>query len=280
MKKRKNKIYARIRAAIQLFYFLFFSSAYTAAFGGVKYIAAQLGAGEEIQWTAFVAALAGLCGFTIVFGRFFCGFACAFGSLGDGLYASFQWLCKKCKKKPAKLSVRLCEGLSTVKYLVLAGIAVLSFLGIYPRLRGISPWDVFSMVRAGNFRLEGYAPAAALLALIFAGMCVQERFFCRFLCPMGAVFSMLPVLPVFALHRSRENCKKGCSGCTRKCPSHVELPEDGSWETAGDCFQCQKCIGACPRENIHCGWKELRGNEALFTLVRAGALAGVLIWIS
>ncbi len=279
MKKRKKKIYARMRAAIQLFCFLFFSAAYTAAFGGVKYIAAQLGAGERIQWTAFVAALAGLCGFTIVFGRFFCGFACAFGSLGDGLYASFQWICKKCKKKPVKLSEGLCEWLSAVKYLVLAGIAVLSFLGIYPRLRGISPWDVFSMLHAGNLRLEGYMPGAALLALIVVGMCVQERFFCRFLCPLGAVFSMLPALPVFALHRRREDCLKGCSGCVRRCPAHIELPEDGSYEAAGDCFQCQKCIGTCPRENIHCGYKKLRGNEALFTLFRAGALFAVLVWI-
>ena len=36
-----------------------------------------------------------------------------------------------------------------------------------------------------------------ILLLLMVGMCVQERFFCRFFCPMGAVFSLLPVLSVF-----------------------------------------------------------------------------------
>lgn len=109
MKIQKKKIHPYVRAAIQLICFLFFSSAFTAAFGGIKYIASQLGAGEKIQWTAFVAALAGLCAFTIIFGRFFCGFACAFGSLGDAVHWLYLWICKKIKKKPIRLRADLCE---------------------------------------------------------------------------------------------------------------------------------------------------------------------------
>lgn len=279
MKIQKKKIQRYVRAAIQLLCFIFFSSAFTAAFGGVKYIAAQLGAGEKIEWTAFVAALAGLCAFTVVFGRFFCGMACAFGSLGDAVHALYRWTCKKLKKKSAKLSTELCEKLSAVKYLVLATIVALSFFGLYGKMRGTSPWDVFSMVHAGNLRLAEYIPGTIVLLLIIGGMCVQERFFCRFLCPMGAVFSLLPVLPFFALRRDREECLKGCSGCTRKCPSDIELAADGSYEMDGDCFQCQKCIGTCPKENIHCGWSVLRGNEILFTLLRTGLLIGLYLWI-
>ncbi|MCI8813716.1 MAG: 4Fe-4S binding protein [Lachnospiraceae bacterium] len=280
MKKDKKKMRQWLRTLLQLLFFIFFSSAFTAAFGGVKYIAAQLGAGERVDWTAFVAALAGLCGFTIIFGRFFCGFACAFGSLGGALYRICQWICKKCKKKPLRLSEKICRALSAVKYFVLAAIAVMCFVGVYPQMRGTSPWDVFSMLHGGNFRLEGYLPGVLLLALILVGMCVQERFFCRFLCPMGAVFSLLPALPFFAVRRSREGCRKGCAACARKCPSHLEIPWDGSYEPMGDCFQCQKCMDACPRENIHCGFKELRGNEIIWTLLRAGALCMVLLWMS
>ncbi len=279
MKIQKKKSRRYLRAAIQLICFLFFSSAFTAAFGGVKYIAAQLGAGAKIERTAFVAALAGLCGYTIIFGRFFCGMACAFGSLGDAVHASYRWICKKMKKRPVKLGEDLCEKLSAVKYLVLAAIVVLCFFGIYPDLRGLSPWDVFSMFHAGDLKLGGYIPGLIVLLAILGGMCVQERFFCRFLCPMGAVFSLLPVLPYFALRRSREDCLKGCAGCTRKCPSDIGLAGDGSYETDGDCFQCQKCIGTCPKENIHCGWKDLRGDEIAFTLLRAGMLIGLYLWV-
>lgn len=57
----------------------------------------------------------------------------------------------------------------------------------------------FSMLHAGNFKLGGYIVGLVLLVLILVGMAFQERFFCRVLCPMGAVFSMLPVLPLFTL---------------------------------------------------------------------------------
>lgn len=132
---------------------------------------------------------------------------------------------------------------------------------------------------AGNFKLGGYLVGLVLLVLIIAGMCFEERFFCRNFCPMGAVFSLLPVLPFFALHRDRENCIKGCKACTKKCPSNIGLPEDGSPKVEGDCFQCQKCIDTCPKGNIHTGVKGLCGNEFWFTILRAVILLMLLLWL-
>ena len=145
-------------------------------------------------------------------------------------------------------------------------------------IRGKSPWDVFSMIHAGNFGFERYTVGGIVLILLVVGMCFQKRFFCRFFCPMGAVFSILPVLPFFSLHRDRENCIKNCTACTRKCPSGIELPRKGSLEVRGDCFQCQKCIDTCPKSNIHCGIHELIGNEILFSLFRAILLFCLLMW--
>ena len=135
------------------------------------------------------------------------------------------------------------------------------------------------MLHAGNFKLGGYLVGHVLLVLILVGMCFEERFFCRNFCPMGAVFSLLPVLPFFALHRDRENCIKGCKACTKKCPSNIGLPEDGSPKVEGDCFQCQKCIDTCPKGNIHTGVKGLCGNEFWFTILRAVILLILLLWL-
>lgn len=277
--KQRKQLHIWLRALIQLLYFLFLPSAYTAAFGGVKYIFTQLGASEKIGLTSFVTVLIVLCVYTIVFGRFFCGFACAFGSFGDAVHALYVQICKKMKKKPVKLKPELSVKLSLLKYVVLAVIVIMCFGGVYGRAHGTSPWDVFSMLHAGNFALGGYAPGIVLLLLLIVGMCIQERFFCRFFCPMGAIFSLLPVLPFFSLHREREQCVKGCSGCTRQCPSNIELPAMGTMEVVGDCFQCQKCIDTCPRKNIYCGVKGLRGNEVVFTLIRAFILLGLFIWL-
>ncbi len=273
-----KKIHIWLRVIIQILYFIFIPSVYNAAFSGVKYIFTQIGAGEQIELTAFIALLIIVCAYTILFGRFFCGFACSFGALGDWIHALYRFIFKKLKKKPVLISDKMAVILCKMKYIVLVLILFMCYKGVYSRLGGSSPWDVFSMIRSMNPRLDGYAVGLIILIAILAGMCLQERFFCRNLCPMGAVFSLLPVLPFFTLHRNKDNCIKGCSACTRKCPSDIELPKDGSPRVVGDCFLCQKCIDICPKKNIHTGIKILRGNEICFTIARAVLLAAVLLW--
>ena len=83
MKKKLNNY---LRIAIQILFFLLMPSVFTTAFSGVKYIFTQIGNEQAIAITPFVTVLVVLCVYTIVFGRFFCGFACAFGSMGDWIY--------------------------------------------------------------------------------------------------------------------------------------------------------------------------------------------------
>ena len=277
--KQMKKIHTWLRAAIQLLYFIFIPSVYTAAFAGVKYIFTQIGAGEKVALTSFVSVLIVVCVYTMIFGRFFCGFACAFGSFGDAVNAIYRAVCKKLKKKPVQIPEHVASKLAYLKYVLLIIIVLMCYNGVYSKAQGTSPWDVFSMIHAGNFRLGGYGIGLVILILLIVGMCLEERFFCRNLCPMGAVFSLVPVLPLFSLHRDRGNCIPKCSGCTRKCPSDIGLPEDGSWKVEGDCFQCQKCIDTCPKKNIHCGVKALRGNEIWFTVLRTVILLGLFIWL-
>ena len=142
--KKRKEIVSCLRAGIQLLYFLFLPSVFTAAFNGVKYIFTQLGQGEKIEMTAFVSALLLVCAFTIVFGRFFCGFACAFGSLGDAMHAIYGIICKKRKKKPRRIKPELAKktgaGQNTAFCIL---IALCCFAGVYQKARGTSPWMSF-----------------------------------------------------------------------------------------------------------------------------------------
>lgn len=97
-KKQRKQMHGWLRAIIQLLYFLFLPSAYTAAFAGVKYIFTQLGAGEKIGLTSFVSVLIVLCLYTIVFGRFFCGFAVHSEVLGMQFTLSMCGFAKKSRK--------------------------------------------------------------------------------------------------------------------------------------------------------------------------------------
>ena len=279
MKKKTipaKKLHAYIRAAIQVVFFICFPSAFTTAFSAIKSIFTQIGSQAPIAWSSFLTVCLALCAFTIVFGRFFCGYACAFGSLGDAVRSLYVFICKKCKKKPITWKPKKLP-LHFLKYGVLLVVGCLCFTGVYSDLKGWNPWDVFSMLRAGNIHLGGYWLGILLFAGILVGMALCERFFCRFLCPMGAVFSLLPMLPILSGRRKQEQCAKGCSACTRCCPADLTLPEAGSWSVNGECFQCQKCVDICPKKNAHSGIGKLRGNEIWFTILRAVVLGVVLV---
>ena len=275
--QKKRKFNACVRGGIQLLVFAFMPSAFTTAFAGVKYIFTQVGKSETIEFNSFVKILAVLLVYTIVFGRFFCGYACAFGSLGDAIRAIYIKACGKLKKKPFTIDEKIRKVLAYTKYAVLVIILIVSFKGMNSKLKGTSAWDVFSMLRAGNTKIGEYVVGTIALLLIVIGMAVCERFFCRFLCPMGAVFSFMPVFPPFSLRRKRSECINGCSGCKRVCPSDIELSDTTSIEISGECFQCGKCVDVCPKQNI--GRTLLpQSFELCFTIVRAVLLAAVLVW--
>lgn len=117
-----------------------------------------------------------------------------------------------------------------------------------------------------------------LLVLILLGMAVQPRFFCQFLCPMGAVFALLPVLPFARLHRQSDGCIPGCNACKQQCPVCLKLEETSL--RSGECIACEACVGTCPKQNIHrwdtalckCLWLPVLGKALLFFLL--GCLLG------
>jgi len=275
--KFKREKYKYLRALIQLLFFIFLPSAFSTAFAAIKNIFTSMGQHRVIEMNSLVIVLISLCAFTIVFGRFFCGYACAFGALGDAVRALYVFICKKLKKKPFTLSEKAGLYLKYIKYLVLFAIVIACYTGVYSKTSGYSPWDVFSMLRAGTFRPQGYILGIILLGLILVLMAVSERAFCKFLCPMGAVFSFLPVIPLFSVRRKKADCARGCTACHKVCPSDLDLPEKGSWKVSGECFECKKCVNICPKKNASCGAAKFRGNEIWFTVAEAAALALTMV---
>jgi polyferredoxin len=241
-----------LRLGIQVVFFIFFASLFSAGFSGVRYVVGQIYSHNPITFNLFVLNMLILFASVVLFGRFFCGYLCAFGSLGDWLYLCSSALFKLAGKKPPKLPARLLHVMQYLKYLILVAILVACFTNTYQLVSNYDPWSVFAALISGNplsIRAhEGWQIASLVFGIIVIGMLLVERFFCQFLCPLGALFGLLPMLPGFLLSRNKEQCSKGCNICTRVCPAALSLGEERS--VASECFQCDKCRGVCPKGNI------------------------------
>ena len=182
MKKKQRKV-RLIRAAIQLIFFIAAPSLFSTAFAGIKSIFLAIGGQQSVTWNSFLNITALLLIITILFGRHFCGYACAFGSLGDALYELTAFIRAKCfgKKKKHGYPEEWVHRLQKVKYVILAFLLLSCITGFYSKLQGMSPWDVFSMLTTGRLPKSTYIVGTVLLILIMVGMCTQERLWEQYL---------------------------------------------------------------------------------------------------
>jgi polyferredoxin len=265
--RRKRQEWVRI--GVQIVFFLAAPSIYSSAFSGIKNAFAAIGEGQPLAMTGFVMHLFLTLLFTLLFGRYFCGWACAFGSLGDWVFRFSKWVQKKTKLRLPSLPEQAVKVLQWGKYVVLLAVVLLCFFGKSSVVSANSPWTVFSRLSAGKAP-SGCGVGIFLMVLILLGMAVQERFFCQFLCPMGAVFSLIPVLPLLDLKREASSCPASCGACKKNCPVSLMLEKNSMRQ--GECIRCGRCSGICPRENISTVFGLLRGNELWADLIKGGVL--------
>ena len=240
--------------ALQAMFFILAPSAFASAFMGIKSLISQFylmqtHRGFDFSVGLFTVLLAALVAFTVVFGRFFCGFACSFGFLGDVVYGAGDIVCRKLGIHRRPLPKALERILSMIKYAVLIAVCAAIWLGFAQFVNSNSPWTAFSGL--ANLSVKRItAISAVLLAVIVVGMAWKERFFCEFLCPLGAIFSIIPVLPTGRMKRMRPKCVKGCAACERACPVDREPKQKA---LAGECVACGRCADSCPVGNVTCG---------------------------
>lgn len=242
--KTKLKRLQIVRTLIQIGFFVFMPSLFSQAFAGIKEVVSLMGKGQPLKMSDFLMKLIVLCLLTIIFGRIFCGFMCSFGAIGDWFYMLSEFIQKKISVKFPKISEKAQINLQKFKYVVLLFIVLLCFSENGEYVTKYSPWTVFSLITQRNFKIATYIVGSVLLIFIIIGMMLKERFFCQFICPLGAVFSLLPKNFLFSVKKKEEKCFNGCKACTNKCPVHLKYDEAGMRE--GECISCGRCFMVCP----------------------------------
>jgi polyferredoxin len=85
-----------------------------------------------------------------------------------------------------------------------------------------------------------------LAALIVLSILIRN-FWCRYLCPYGALLGVLSFASIFKIHRNQQTCTN-CKRCTRTCPADIKIHKT-SCVISDECHACLRCVTACPERD-------------------------------
>lgn len=199
-----------------------------------------------------------------VLGRFVCGWLCPFGLVQDLLH-----------KIPVPFKRKNLPGhkyLIWIKYILLALFVVILPVAVTDIIGQGSPWFCKYICPSGT--LFGGIPLTIsnpalrnaigalfswkvlLLVIIVIGAMVINRPFCKYLCPLGAVYGLFHPIAFYRYKVDEDKCIS-CGMCQKVCPVDIE-----TWKEPNSraCIRCGECIKACPKGAICSNVQELRGK--------------------
>ncbi len=124
----------------------------------------------------------------------------------------------------------------------------------------IGPWHltevtepVYELFKSQAFAVERQAfLGTGLIVVLFLGMLAlnayRRRYWCRYLCPLGALLGVFAWRPLLRRATNRETCNQ-CDLCGTRCPGAAAAAPGEQWKPA-ECFGCLNCTESCRRESL------------------------------
>ena len=203
-------------------------------------VTGQIAAGLTIYWPFVLTAIIPVV-LTLIFGRFFCGWICPATFLYELNTNLGLWLHKMGMHTGNRRFDR------RLKYLVLVIGLVLSALSgsilvaaIYPP--AIVGREIYYAIALGGF----CAGSVFFVITLLFDLLVARRGFCRYLCPGGALYSLLGRYRLFRIRRVVKNCND-CAKCNAICEFGLDPLRDGFGQ---ECNNCTACIAICPTDAL------------------------------
>ncbi|MBQ8371692.1 MAG: 4Fe-4S binding protein [Clostridia bacterium] len=185
----------------------------------------------------------------ILFGRFICGFLCPFGFIQELLYKI---------KTPKLKKSKVTRMLSYLKYVILVFLVILVPLILaapgFCKLicpAGTLGGGIALVANPANSTMLGdlgvfFTWKFVILVGCIVGSVFIFRFFCRFLCPLGAIYGIFNKFSVFGIRLEKSKCVE-CGLCHEKCKMDIRHVADH------ECISCGECVSTCPTGAI--SWK-------------------------
>ena len=177
-----------------------------------------------------------------IFRKSFCSWLCPVGSISEWLWKLGRSTFGRNVSLPRKLDIAV----RSLKYLLLGlflyAVGSMSVPAIRAFLEG--PYGIVDDVKMLNFfRYLGLGGGIVMALLVLGGVLVRN-FWCRYLCPYGALMGLAALASPLRIRRDPAACID-CAKCAKACPS--SLPVDKLVTIASaECTACLECVAQCP----------------------------------
>ncbi|MGV8909032.1 MAG: 4Fe-4S binding protein [Propionicimonas sp.] len=178
---------------------------------------------------------------TLLVGNAFCGWICPFGAIQDAL----SWVRRRLHLPSLAVPRRLDAALRWGRFLVLALVIFMSYSTAQLWFAGYDPYlTLFGLHWLFGAENSDYWMALVILGIVAAASLVIDRFWCRYLCPLGAALSVVGRFSLLRIRRTPSACTD-CTLCDKPCPVGIE-PSKASPFVSSDCIGCMDCVATCP----------------------------------
>lgn len=192
----------------------------------------------------------------LIFRRSFCGLICPFGALQE----FFALLGKKLFGKQLIIPKSIDKPLRLLKYGVLLLTAGAAWYTAGLWMSPYDPWAAYAHLLEGiSAVIEEFPLGFALLIITIIGSILYDRFFCKYLCPMGAFLAIVSKISPNKIKRNEDTCIN-CDICTEACPMNIEVAQLKEINSS-ECINCQLCTLSCPKN----GALEIKFSKKLLT---------------
>lgn len=181
----------------------------------------------------------------LIFRRSFCGLLCPFGALQE----LFAMMGRKLFKKNFIIPENIDRPLRYLKYFMLVLTAAMAW---YYGSLWMSPYDPYAAFAhittiAGSIEEDPLSIIGfLLLAVTVFGSMFYDRFFCKYMCPMGALYGIVGRFSPTKIKRNDSLCTH-CKVCDKACPVNIKV-EKSDEITDMECISCNECVVACPKK--------------------------------
>ena len=174
----------------------------------------------------------------------FCSWLCPVGTLSEYLWRAGRTIFRRNFRAPRWLDLPL----RSLKYILLGffvwAVANMPASAIEEFMH--SPYGVIADVRMLNFFRSLSETVAIVLAVLVLASGLVQNFWCRYLCPYGALLGLASLFSPFRIRRSAPACID-CEKCAKACPSALPVDKLITIKSA-ECTGCLECVAVCPAE--------------------------------